>query len=95
MPKHYDLSNTRFSRLVVLEPLTIDSHGSVLWLYRCDCGILGRATTNNLRSGKTTQCRFCADEALCAKALASIKLRRSVRLANQDSMLKSETLFKN
>lgn len=46
----------RFGKLIVVEQLASTPAGLRRWLCRCDCGGTHIATTNNLNSGKTTNC---------------------------------------
>lgn len=51
-----DLVGKTFNRLTVLESCGNDKRSNVLWLCRCQCGNLTKATTHQLRSGCKKSC---------------------------------------
>lgn len=51
-----DITNQRFGRLVVLKRVANDSHGTAMWLCRCDCGNEKEIRGISLRSGLTLSC---------------------------------------
>lgn len=55
-----ELKGCVFGDLEVMDYYKLDKWGSVLWECQCKCGALSYIRSNNLTSGKTTQCKFCA-----------------------------------
>lgn len=51
-----NLIGKRFGKLTVIELLPSTLSGQRRWLCKCDCGGEHIATTNNLNSGRTTNC---------------------------------------
>lgn len=60
----FDLTNKRFGRLVVLEPIW--KKDRYHWRCRCDCGNIRLFAASNLRHGNTKSCGcWRRDESLC------------------------------
>jgi hypothetical protein len=55
-----ELKGQTFGDLEVINYYKTDKWGSVLWECKCKCGATSYVRSNNLMSGKTTQCKFCA-----------------------------------
>ena len=53
---HDDLVGEVFGKLTVLQYIGTDKWGKAKWLCQCSCGNTHEATTNLLRTGKTTSC---------------------------------------
>lgn len=51
-----NLTNQRFSKLLVLRKKGRNKEGRPLWLCRCDCGNLTKAISGSLKSGNTQSC---------------------------------------
>ena len=58
-----DLTNKRFGHLVALEPTDERYYRHVVWLCKCDCGNLTKATARSLQDGNRTSCG-CARQAV-------------------------------
>ena len=56
MPKRIDLTNQRFSRLLVLEHYGFAKNGQLLWRCLCDCGTEKLVASDKLRYEKTKSC---------------------------------------
>ena len=56
-----DLNGVRVGRLNVLEPISLRSHGSVLWHCQCDCGEEVYVAAHRLKNRKVRKCsRNCS-----------------------------------
>lgn len=51
-----DLTDRKFSRLLVVERSGSNKHGSALWFCKCDCGGEATPTTSELRRGLVRSC---------------------------------------
>lgn len=51
-----DITNKRFGRLVAVKPTNIRKSGSVVWLFKCDCGKEKEIKNCNVTSGHTKSC---------------------------------------
>jgi hypothetical protein len=51
-----------FGKLTALVPLHQDEHGHRYWLFGCDCGTAVKMLQNNVASGRSTQCKECANQ---------------------------------
>ena len=51
-----DITGLRFGRLTVVSHNGKDKYGQMMWLCRCDCGVLVTCLSGNLRYGRTTSC---------------------------------------
>lgn len=56
MREYPSLIGQKFGKLTVVEQVSSTPKGQRRWLCKCDCGGEHIATTNNLNSGKTTNC---------------------------------------
>jgi hypothetical protein len=56
MPPKLNLIGARFGRLLVIEEAGRDSHGSVMWVCVCDCGVKKTLLGSNLTAGKIKSC---------------------------------------
>jgi hypothetical protein len=56
MPKHTDITNLRFGRLIALHPVGKNKDRKITWLCRCDCGTEKVLSGKKLRNGNTTSC---------------------------------------
>ena len=56
MNRSIDLIGQKFNRLTVIERAENDKHNNAMWLCRCDCGNLCKATTSGLRNGNNQSC---------------------------------------
>lgn len=57
MGSKLDLTGERYGRLTALYPTKNRSkHGSVIWVFRCDCGAEREIPCENVRSGVTRSC---------------------------------------
>lgn len=56
-----DMYGKKFGNLKVIKPSKrVNKKQQMFWICRCDCGRLLRVRGDNLRSGNTTQCSYCA-----------------------------------
>lgn len=69
-----NLSGKRFGMLTALHVAEHQTHGSILWVCRCDCGNERNATASMLGSGHATHCG-CQTSANMSSAKRS-KLRK-------------------
>lgn len=69
-----DLVGQRFSRLVVIEPIEENEHGTIIWKCLCDCGNYKNVSTKNLRNGRVRSCGCLAKEIFSKSRMASIKI---------------------
>lgn len=86
-----DLTGQRFGRLLALEP-TSDQHGksrSVVWLCRCDCGRLAKASANSLSQGCRVSCGCLRTEKL--KNYNCYRDGTSLRQVFSDTLYKNNT----
>lgn len=62
MPRYplYEMIGKRFGRWLVLERTENGPGGTLKYICRCDCGRIRTVGSFDLRSGHTTQCRWCA-----------------------------------
>lgn len=56
MRDYPSLIGQRYGKLVVEQQMPSTANGQRRWLCKCDCGGAHIATTNNLKSGRTTNC---------------------------------------
>lgn len=57
-----DLTGQRFGKLTVLSPTEKRmDNGSVVWLYRCDCGNQAEVSVKRLKAGKVRSCGCLSD----------------------------------
>lgn len=56
MPKHIDITNQRYGKLVVLKKQGKTKYGKSLWLCKCDCGNYKEVDISSLRKGNTKSC---------------------------------------
>jgi len=56
-----DLNNKKFGKWNVIKK-TKSKNKKTMWLCKCECGIENEVESNNLRSGKSTQCRSCSNK---------------------------------
>lgn len=56
MGRFIDLTNNRFSRLVVLKKYGHNKHNQITWLCKCDCGNLIIVSGNSLTRSNTRSC---------------------------------------
>ena len=61
MSKLIDLTGKKFGKLTVIKRLENCKCGKTRWLCKCDCGDIRSVYGDNLRSGKATRCRTCAN----------------------------------
>lgn len=74
--KFVDLTGHRFNAWTVLARLP--SRGrEVMYLCRCDCGLERPVLATNLRAGKSTRCKACANRARAANRAAGRPVVRS------------------
>ena len=52
----YDLIGQRFGKLTVVDKLGKNYRRAMMWLCRCDCGAMTKATTTTLRNGHVRSC---------------------------------------
>jgi hypothetical protein len=58
-----DLTNRRFTRLVVFTRAANTKQGSAMWVCQCDCGAVKAVSSAKLRSGSTRSCGCLKAEA--------------------------------
>lgn len=51
-----DLTGQRFGMLIAIKPTEHRQHGKVLWLCKCDCGVLCEKQSTKLKSGRVQSC---------------------------------------
>lgn len=57
MARTIDITNKRFGKLTALEPTNKrDSSNGIIWLCKCDCGVITEARGKKLRNGTTVSC---------------------------------------
>lgn len=61
MPRAVDLTGQRFGKLTAQWPVGRRgiARPTVLWLYSCECGAIGFASSWDLRKGKSASCGAC------------------------------------
>ena len=56
-----DMTGKRFGNLKVIKPSRrTNKKRQMFWVCRCDCGRLLRVRGDNLQSGNTDKCSYCA-----------------------------------
>ncbi len=51
-----DLIGQKFNRFTVLEKTDKRKNGSIVWLCKCDCGVIKEIDGSSLKSGKVKSC---------------------------------------
>lgn len=76
MSKPLDLTNQRFSRLVVVERSTNSESGKARWLCKCDCGNTIVVFSTNLVRGLTHSCG-CLNREIASARFGTHRLSES------------------
>jgi len=92
----HNLTNQKFSRLLVIKDTGLRDHGSVVWKCKCDCGNVIQARSDTLLSGRVVSCG-CATKERGKKRIKEIrKIREKSYIENTDlSLITSAKLYKN
>ena len=54
-----NIAGQRFGHVVAIDPAQKGNGKKTQWIYKCDCGRFGKASTTNLKSGKVRSCGKC------------------------------------
>lgn len=70
-PQPVDLTGRRYGSWLVLYRVGPTPSRQSLWKCECECGNKRTVQSGNLKSGRSTRCRPCADRAVAEKLKAT------------------------
>ena len=64
-----ELTGQKFNKLTVIKRVENDKWRATQWLCRCECGRESIVSSDTLRNGRSTSCRWCSNKKKAGKAI--------------------------